>query len=1007
MDLSMIAKPGSPKSHMVYHENPKTLHIGTLPPHCYFIPFEPGQDAFGERETSERFTLLNGEWDFRYYGSVIDLEDDFTNAAPGKPIPVPSNWQFSGYDAPQYTNVRYPIPFDPPYVPDDVPAGVYRRNYTYLPDGMRRILTFEGVDSCLYLYIGEKFAGYTQVSHASASFDVTDYLTEGENRITAVVLKWCDGTYLEDQDKFRLSGIFRDVYMLSRPAVRLTNYRASAALVPDIQSGTLTVSVEGTQAQVTLKDGETVLARGKAAPGQPFFVKVPQIRLWSAEDPYLYRVLLEIADEVIGEEVGFRSVCIENGVFKVNGRHIFFRGVNRHDSYPDTGSCASRERMLADLHLMKRHNINAVRTSHYPNAPEFYRLCDRLGLYVIDEADLECHGSLEASEHFGREGLWGFTGIARVVSDERFREAVLDRIELLVKRDINRPCVLIWSLGNESGWSRFMEEAAEYIRKTDPTRLIHYESTVSLDGTSDRTLDFVSKMYPSIPAIRDFLADPNEKRPLILCEYCHAMGNGPGDPEDYRTLFAENDRLCGGFVWEWCDHALPIGKNPDGNARLGYGGDFGERLHDGNFCMDGLVYPDRTPHTGLLEIKQVYRPVRVSQTAEEGIFAVLNCMDFTDAGAWLDGSYAVTRGNTVTARGSFSFSAKPGSSCEITVPEAKKPAGAFLSVTFRFSAKKDTLWCRKGEEVCFDQLILCNPPQKALPLPGGSVLYREEPLQIIAEAGGTRFFFDRRTGSLSQICHENKDLLVKPAALNFFRAPTDNDRSLKREWQALHLHDYTVKVYDTAVTPFSDRTEITASLSFGWAFREPFARAEMRYTVCGSGELRVQCDAEFSPDVSFLPRFGLRFFLPKTMQTVEYFGSGPFESYVDKHRASHIARFTSAFDTMHEDYIRPQENSSHCFCRYVTVSSPESALRIESPKPFSFNASPYTQEELTEKCHNFELERAPYHTLCVDAYMAGVGSASCGPALAPEYRVPLPRLSMDFLLRLSDTAENA
>ena len=371
---------------MKYHEDPKSLHIGTLPDHCYFIPFSKEQNAFEVRENSERFELLNGEWGFTYYDSIIDLPDDFVSLPAKGKIPVPANWQLHGYDIPQYTNFNYPIPYDPPFVPDDDPVGIYYRDYDHKADGLRKILCFEGVDSCLYLYVNGKFAGYSQVAHHTSEFDITDLLNEGKNRLCVAVLKWCDGTYLEDQDKFRLSGIFRDVYILSRPEKRIEDYRIVAEPDETYTKGILKISVKGSPASLRLYDKDKLLCEGTAGDGAEYECIVENANLWSAESPYLYRLEIETDEELIGEKIGFRKISIEDGILKLNGKHFKFLGSNRHDSYPDTGYYASREKMRLDLTLMKKHNINSVRTSHYPNAPEFYAMCDELGLYVIDEA---------------------------------------------------------------------------------------------------------------------------------------------------------------------------------------------------------------------------------------------------------------------------------------------------------------------------------------------------------------------------------------------------------------------------------------------------------------------------------------------------------------------------------------------------------------------------------------------------------------------------------------------
>lgn len=992
MDMSLIARKGSAKSGMVYHEDPAVLHVGTLPPHCYFVPFKDGADPFAERECSDRFELLDGEWGFCYYDSIIDLPDDFTDIEPDKTIPVPSNWQLHGYDVKQYTNVCYPIPYDPPYVPDDDPVGVYSRSYDYNPDGMRRILVFEGVDSCFYLYINGVFAGYSQVSHMTSEFDITDLLHEGENTVTAAVLKWCDGTYLEDQDKFRLSGIFRDVYVLSRPEKRIESYRINTVLKDS--GAELLLTVHGADADVTLFDSEgKLLFSGRAENGAVLSVNVDDVKLWSAEIPYLYSLNISACGEVIGERVGFRDIRVENGVVKINGRAVKFRGVNRHDSYPETGSAASVEQMKKDLLSMKRHNINAIRTSHYPNAPEFYRMCDRYGFYVIDEADLEMHGCVEVYNDFKWSAENAYNGIALLAGDERFREAIVDRSRLMTARDINRPCVVMWSLGNESGYGTNLRAAAEYIKGFDDTRLVHYESTHKLCDTSDDVLDLVSQMYTSPEDMQRFLQDEKETRPLLLCEYCHAMGNGPGDLEDYHVIFHSSERFCGGFIWEWCDHGFSLGKTEDGAEKYGYGGDFGERHNDGNFCMDGLNYPDRRPHTGLLEAKQVYRPVRVSYDGD-GSFSINSMLVFADAGGFLDGRYELTCDGGVLHEGSFSFSAEPMSSTKLHIPEAAAQFEKSTYIRFIFTAKQDTPYWESGYEVCFDQLCLCDVKQQPAAPVGTAPVFDEQLMYITVTAGDVVFGFDRRTARFDSVTVHGEQLLCAPIDFNFFRAPTDND-VMRGDWYRAHLNDYIVKVYSTDVSVSDSCVVISVKQSFGWSIHQPFAVADVSYRIASDGSLSVHCTADTSNKVTFLPRFGLRLMLPKCFDRVDYFGYGPYESYIDKHRASYLGNFSANISDLHEDYIRPQENSSHYGCTHMTVSSATAAIRF-SGDCFSFNASEYTQEELAAKRHNFELEKSNYSVICVDGMMAGVGSNSCGPQLAEKYRLPLKGVTLDI-----------
>lgn len=1002
MNMKDIAAPKSPRSRMIYHEDPHSLHIGTLPDHAYFIPFAKGEDPFSAREKSSRLEMLNGQWEFRYYESIIDMEDDFIHAEMTDTIPVPSNWQLHGYGRPQYTNVVYPIPYDPPYVPDDIPVGVYGRSYDYTPDGMRRILTFEGVDSCIYLFINDSFAGYSQVSHHTSEFDITDMLNKGSNTITAAVLQWCDGTYLEDQDKIRLSGIFRDVYMLSRPEKRLDDLCVKTVL--NGENAQLKITLTGISGEIELKDidGNTI-ASGHADDGKEKCFDITSPHLWSAEIPYLYELTITAGDEVIGEKVGFRDIRIENGIALINGRKLKIRGVNRHDSYPDSGYYASEAQMRKDLELMKQHNVNAVRTSHYPNAPRFYQLCDEYGLYVIDEADVESHGCVNVANnlHWTWEG--GYNGIALIAKDERFREAIIDREQLLVKRDRNRPCVIFWSLGNESGWGENFRAGAMTVKELDDTRPVHYESTHTLDNTPNDVLDMVSEMYPSPDSMRDFLKDENEKRPLVLCEYCHAMGNGPGDLEAYRDVFCSDDRFMGGLVWEWCDHTVPQDMTEDGRIKYGYGGDFGERHNDGNFCMDGLCYPDRTPHTGLKELKQVYRPVRVYPTDKAGVYKMKSFLLFADAGEMLDGHYEITADGDVISTGRFEFKLPPMGETEITV-NADLPDGMVkdIHIRFIFTAKHAESWHEKEYEFCFDQLLIRKAQRTAnknnLAAPQCDV----SPLSVTVTAGNKVIRVNRRTGLIDSITTGGKELLDKPIGFNFFRAPTDND-VMKNDWYNAHLHDYDTKIHSSKVCTADGKAVITIKLAFGWNMYQPFFDGEVKYIIDGSGRTEIYSNGKTSNKVDMLPRFGVRLFLPKSFDRADYYGFGPYESYSDKHQASWMGHFTAHIEDMHEDYIRPQENSSHFGCGYADIIGDGIRLRFTSAdgdKPISFNAAVYTEEELANKRHNYELARSDSNVICIDGQMAGVGSNSCGPQLAEEHRIKLPEISMGIVMEI-------
>lgn len=1066
MNISQIASAGSSKSHMTFHENPNIFHVNTLENHAYFIPFAKGQDAFAERGKSKRFELLNGRWGFEYYSSIIDLPDDFAEIKygrkvleNGKKIPVPSNWQLHGYDKAQYTNVNYPIPYNPPFVPDENPTGIYYKSYNYKADGLERILCFEGADSCIYLYVNGKFCGFSEVSHHTSEFNITPLLNKGENLITVAVLKWCFGTYFEDQDKIRLSGIFRDVYVLKRPKKRISDYRIVCRHCEPEGRGNpweLELTLWGCDCNVTLCNPEGVLLyEGPAKKGETIKIKVASPQLWSAESPVLYKLTLETADEVIGEEVGFRNITVENGVLKINNKAIKFRGTNRHDSYPTTGYAASLEQMENDLRLMKQHNINAIRTSHYPNAPVFYKLCDKYGFYVIDEADLEMHGSVSVNStpHWD----WSdYSGIALAASNKLFYKGILDREKLCVTRDINRPCVVIWSMGNESGNGHNLTQAAKWVKDFDNTRLLHYESVHNQGDTTDEIYDLVSRMYPSPESWSKFPLDKKEKRPFILCEYCHAMGNGPGDLEDYHKVFHSSDRFCGGFIWEWCDHSLVMGKTKEGTIKYGYGGDWGEKHNDSNFCCDGLTYPDRRPHTGLLEAKQVYRPVRVallSPAVPEPVegpcnmtFSFWNLLAFTNASDVFDCKYEVCiDGKIVAAKKIELPSLPPLKKTKVLIEGLPDCTGKDAYIRFIFTAKADTLWCKKGFEVCFDQVQLAakeNADQEAeilkkssfMPMLKGQKEWlpgkrnekgiqenaREEIQKLITftqaaakkndtqsgnglcykvALGKMEYNFNRRSGMFDSIKIEGKEILKKPLSFNFMRAPTDND-PMRNEWFDAHLHDFETKVYGSRIEKLEDRSvRIIVDQGFVWSINQPFMYGTVIYNI-RSLSLSVEFHFTATRRIFMLPRVGLRLFLDKSFNQIEYFGYGPTESYIDKHQATYVGTFTSKVSDQYEPYIRPQENYSHYGCRYVSIKNKELEIVCSGKNPenknqkyISFNASQYTEEELWSRRHNYELQKSDCTILCLDYMMAGVGSNSCGPALSQKYRIQLPHVT--------------
>lgn len=994
------------KGNIAFHENPEKLHVNTESNRNYYLPFPKNTNPFEAREKSNRFLLLNGNWNFRFYNSFSDVEENFLHISFSEAISVPSNWQLYGYDKPMYLNIKYPIVYDPPYVPDQNPVGIYQRKfYVDLSDGFERLINFEGVDSCFYLYINNKFVGYSQVTHMTSEFNITKYLLDGENSIAVLVLKWCDGTYLECQDKWRMSGIIRDVYILSRPKERINNYRVITNLNKNYDSVIIELVVNSsTPVTAKLFDANDNLLSESFVKDEKAVFEINSPVLWNAENPYLYKLILQSEQEIIGEKIGVRNIKVENGCVLINGVAVKFKGVNRHDSNPITGAYTSEEHMLTDLHLMKQHNINAIRTSHYPNAPIFLKLCDELGFYVINEADIEAHGSVEASHTTDNNG--DYSGIALIANIKEYEKAILDRIDLMLSRDINRPSVIFWSMGNESGYSKAFEKAARYIKAYDSTRLVHYQSMHELEGvekaiSNEETLDVVSTMYTSPEWISNtFLSNKSEIRPLVLCEYCHSMGNGPGDLEDYWKVFYSNDRLCGGFIWEWCDHSVYMGKAPNGKDMYAYGGDNNEPLHDSNFCLDGLVYPDRTPHNGLKEVKNVYRPIRINPNfLDKGVYEFVNTYDFTELSNKLKCSYEVTEKGKVIISDEIDISLPAKSKKVITIPKLAGLSGESLYVRFVFTQKNDTPWGKSGSIVGFEQFAIQQTVREFTPIESIDQIDFKENMKSI-DIVGKNFIYsiDKRKGLFSHLEFSRTRLIEKPMEFNAFRAPTDNDCAVKNDWYKFHLNELITKVYSSNVMKSKDCIEITIHLALGWfAYHNTFDVINKIY-VYNSGQIKIHSNVKVADKRPYLPRFGLRMFMDKGFSNVEYYGYGSIESYVDKHRGSYKGIFKQKIWGMHEDYIKPQENSSHFGCEYVKIENSEICLRIDSEEDFSFNASEYTQEELVKKAHNYELEKSGYSILCVDYKQSGIGSTSCGPYLLEEYQFKSKDFNLSFFI---------
>ena len=992
-----------------YYEDLSCLHLNTLQPMAYYVPCSDLDTALSEnpRAKSARLQMLNGNWKFSYHSSIYDVKDKFWEQgyqySDWDDIPVPSVWQTQGYDRHQYTNVRYPFPYDPPHVPHHNPCGIYIRTFE-IDDSLksfRKHLNFEGVDSCFFVWINGHFVGYSQVSHCTSEFDITDYVHTGENTIAVLVLKWCDGSYLEDQDKFRMSGIFRDIYILYRPQQHIRDFTVTTALRDAYSKADVNVRLEFFDREIPVEyslldmDGREITSGD--APGGQIQIRLDNPILWNAEQPYLYSLLLKTGDEVICEKVGIREIAVINGVVCLNGRRIVFRGVNRHDSDPFVGYAVTFEHILKDLTLMKQHNINAIRTSHYPNAPYFTELCDKYGFYVIDEADLECHGVVTL---YGSDAHY-----AKLAGDPRFLDAWVDRARLLYQRDKNRPSVIMWSIGNEAGYGKNPEAALAYLKNADRTRLTHYESTrVFPDGhvCDYSNLDVYSRMYSSVEDVEKYCLDEKNEKPYVLCEYSHAMGNGPGDLEEYLQLTEKYRKFCGGFVWEWCDHAIYMGKTVDGKDKYYYGGDFNEFPHDGNFCVDGLVYPDRRVHTGLLEYKNVIRPARITRQADGG-FVMKNMLDFVNLKDYIYIRYEITCDGKTVADGEINdpsaLDVQPHTAKPLAIDIPNLPKGRRF-IRFIYFRKYGSALVPAGHELGFDQIELNSfTPYKFEPVTDGGVDYEEDDKFIVVYGRNFRYVYNKLTGVFDKMTAGGLSMIEQPMQYNLWRAPTDNDRRIKNEWLACGYDRIIPRAYKTEVTIKDNTAVITSELSISAIYLQRILNIVSEWLIDPAGRIYCKMDVQKNPATPFLPRFGIRMFLPKEMDTTGFFGYGPHESYIDKRRASYMGLFRIPVKKCHEDYIKPQENGSHYGCEWINVFGNAGGWEIKAvEKPISFNTSVYTQEMLTETRHNFELKESGYTVLCIDYRQSGIGSASCGPDLMEKYRLNEERFAFGFCL---------
>ena len=948
------------------YENLQKLQENCEPQRAYYIPYESREKALaGDRMQSAYYRLLNGKWKFAYFERDIDVPETITK---WDLIDVPSNWQMYGYDKPVYTNLNYPYPVEPPYVPDDNPCGVYSR--TFIMDGdwcnRKTYMVFEGVNSFMYLYINGEYVGYTQGSHMQSEFDISSYVKPGVNTVTAKVLKWCAGSYLECQDFFRLSGIFRDVYLLSREENHIRDIY--------IKADTKTISVDCDNYEILDADGN------------PADLSAPI--LWNAEHPYLYTVLIKGKTEFIPIKVGMRDIRISDQYeLLINGVSVKLKGVNHHDTHPTGGHVLSEETIREELLLMKSLNINTIRTSHYPPTPEFLNLCDELGFYVVDEADLETHGfaCCEAAEN----------GDLSAVSEAskwpclrpEWKDAFLDRMIRMVERDKNHASVIMWSVGNESYFGENHVAMIDWTRGRDSSRLLHAEQAHSL--RQEDKVDTYSVMYPRIygqsdspdeinPSMVEYANDETRKQPYFLCEYSHAMGNGPGDVKDYVELFYQYPKLIGGCIWEWADHTVLE------NGVLKYGGDFGEETHDGNFCSDGLVFADRSIKAGTLNVKYTYQNFTAS--LDKNVLTVTNRFDFTNLSDYRL-VVSIQQDEQIISEQEYRLDVAPHESKELAleIPKLTCVYGCYLNVSLQ----------SEEDEIGFLQFEL---PAETTDYPFSPPLMpaEEDAERIYWYGDNFAYIFNKHYGLLESIVKNGKEQIAAPVRLTVWRAPTDNDRNIKHKWGLFgdgiyssenynRLHQ---KVYDCTV----DGNKVIVKGSLAGVARTPFLRFETTYSFFADGTVQVTLDAD-RKDSIFLPRLGFEFTSPVPNDGFTYFGMGEWENYMDMNAHAKMGLYHSSAEEEYVPYIMPQEHGNHTNTKFLEM---DNGIRFFTKSAFEFNVSLFTSEALTKAMHTDELVENDRTNIRIDYKVSGIGSNSCGPEILEKYRLDEKKIHFTF-----------
>lgn len=1012
----------------IYHTDLSVLHVNCEKPRAYFIPYQDEKSALDDnRAKSENLISLCGDWDFRFYESYRMVDDflcnNFTTDDFDK-ITVPRSWQTvfgKGYDKPEYINLGYAFPIDPPNIPTDIPCGLYCRDLYVGKDFLEKeiYINFEGVDSCFYLFVNGHFAGYSSVSHMTSEINITNLLKEGMNSFKVLVLKWNVGSYLEDQDKLRMSGIFREVYLLGREKDHISDIFVKTSLTENLDNAEITLDITADKAlnyeyKLISPCGKTLL-EGCGVTGSICTLTVEAPILWSDEDPALYTLIIRCGKEYIAQNIGIREVKRMGKVIYINGKKVKAKGVNRHDSHHILGYATPVDHMWNDLCIMKAHNINMVRTSHYPNDPRFLAMCDKIGMYVCNETDLETHGmSLIA--------FWDC-----LTDSPEWTHAYLDRCQRMVERDKNHACVIMWSLGNESGVGLNQREMYNYVHRRLGDVLVHCEDAARRhaapnDARKDASpheyhkyTDVFSNMYWSPEEAHCAATGDNIDLPYFLCEYSHAMGNSCGDLKDYWDYIYADDGFFGGCIWEFADHSVAIGDSYV-DPKFAYGGDYGEpaRCHSSNFCIDGLVYPDRRIHSSLSEYKQIIKPFRIKDVDLFGGKFTLESLRHFRSLCDCDLVWKFEQRGKIMREGRFcNIDVAP--ECEkifvIDLEGVDKILGGALTVSL--VTNKTTAWSSLGYEIGFEQFLYPDKSEKKPLLyctTVGSLVCNESDTSIDISDGNTSYRFDKGTSALVSICNNGREMLASPIIPKVWRAPTDNDRKVKRDWIECGYNTAKIVIHNIkVVSAEKNKVEIASSMVVGGeVLKRPFLKLEILYTVCRGEGIVVDTRAEhidpmIDIEAPMLPRLGYEFKMPKENEKLAYYGRGPLESYIDKRHASSLGLYETSVTNHFEHYVRPQENMAHIDTEWVSISnlSGHGLAVLSIDRVFSFNCSHFTPEQLTNTGHDYELVPLKETVVNIDYMHSGIGSASCGPDLDAKYR--LNGKNFEFSFRLLPT----